>query len=161
MIYILSLIAAFHMSRLTDNNVALALNHMDQVVLVSKMTKVPSWVIVGVAFNESNMTVPPRRDVVGMTQISCKVWRKKLIEWKVIQDCKDLLKPSISFLATAKIIKYIKSQKRYNTWPKALTAYRWGSLKRGVDKGYYLRVYWFGKNITCQDTKKKDKLCKI
>jgi hypothetical protein len=157
---IIAFISSFHMSRLTEPNLNRSLQYLDQIALVSKVTKVPSWVIVGIAFNESNMTIPPKRDVIGMTQISCRVWLGKLREWKVVNKCDDLLKPSLSFLATAKIVRFIKSHKRYNTWPKALTAYRWGSLKKGVDYGYYQRVYWFGKNITSFDMKRAVPLCK-
>lgn len=142
---IVSLCGGSTPQRMTEENKSHAAQYMDMVHLVSKVHNVPVWVLAGVAFNESHFKeTDGNRDIKGITQISCRTWSRFLKNRFIIKSCEDLKRPSIAIESTAVILSYIKGQKQYATWPRALTAYRKGHLRDGIYDGYVSRVYCFG-----------------
>lgn len=153
-------------ARLVEEDVNNLLAWEAEINVAAHRYDVPAWVVAGVLFNESNFRPLKRGKNIGHGQINCGVWLRKLREKKIAHRCDDLLLPFVSIHATSFILSELTKQKKSRikgnvSWPHVLSYYRWGYGWDKADKGYYRRVYFYGKNLRSYWKDRRIQWCQI
>ncbi len=161
---ILSMVGPVERGRLLEQDVNNLLQYQEHINHASSEFDVPQWIIAGVMFNESNFRPLKRGNNTGHGQINCRVWSKMLRNHGIIHKCSDLLEAETSIRAVAFILNHLKHQPRSKVknrldWPSILSYYRHGYRWSQPDKGYFNRVYFFGKNTRSYWTTRTIKWC--
>lgn len=154
----LSTPAHAYKSRLDDAGIKRMARHASSIKEVAEEHRIPLWVLVGIAYNESN----GRHDVVGdagyafsLMQIRCSTdgrrfsWLPFLRENGVyLASCDDLMNPYVNLYSAAVILNY--HYKRVKNWKRAIMSYhlgyRWYKQKKRA-YSYYRRVKYFGEAL--------------
>lgn len=148
--------------RLTDEGIARAVSYHASVAAAAERWDVPEWVLMGVLYTESNgLPVVSRSGKDwGVMQVRCRVWIKLLRKESLISRCEDLIDTHNGINAGAYVLAHVRSVSRNKSWPHILTLYRHGYTRKSVNKGYFSRVYWYGKTIMSHNIHRDTPWCK-
>lgn len=148
--------------RLTRAGIERAISYNPSVAAAAQRWDVPEWVLMGVLYAETNALplVSASGKDWGVMQIRCKVWIKHLRKEKIISRCEDLKKEYSGIMAGAYVLAHIRSVSRKKDWPHVLTLYRHGYTRKSVNRGYFSRVYWYGKVIMSHNFHRATPWCK-
>lgn len=156
--------------RVDNNIIERTHNYMDYIYKYSELYKIEPWIITGIIINESNSLnlISKSGYDHGLGQIRCftKDSGKKGFSWYnylsskgLIKSCSDLLIPEINIKCVAEILSYIRQNYKKKHDRHLLTYYHKGVRWKTYDKGYYSRVYVYGKYSMSQYLNRRIQLC--
>ena len=141
--------------RLDNKAIKRAMKHQGLFERASKKHNIPTYILYGVAMNESTMIQRAQsgKGDFGLMQIRCRTDAWSWLPWLKknglkIKRCTDLYRPHINIEAGAMILSHL--QDFYNTkeWLLILTGYkcgsRWIKSKKPMAKDYHHKVLYFG-----------------
>jgi soluble lytic murein transglycosylase-like protein len=149
--------------RLTQQGIARAVSYHASVTAASERWDVPQWVLMGVLYAETNALpiVSKSGKDWGVMQVRCRVWLRHLKKESLISSCEDLRDPHNGIMAGGYVLAHVRSVSRNKSWPHVLTLYRHGYTRKSVNKGYFSRVYWYGKMIMSHNANRQTPWCRI